>query len=217
MSAQHSYQPVMNRMENVSYLVLPTCTSTDRSAPALKSIQDCTFTLYWISTHVLFWQEKHSTAPHRRRRVIIESVRAYVLNEVYRVCCIFVPYVGMWKLTVYFFFLFFLLELACLMSVSDFRCSGVIFRQAGGGETHYHTAGLGCKIYLLHPLCWASVQGHIEKQEWKSERIICNCSKQLMLTSISVAGCFDHLQVKNVRYPKLCFRVESASNLRMMI
>lgn len=122
MSAQHSYQPVMNRMENVSYLVLPTCTSTDRSAPALKSIQDCTFTLYWISTHVLFWQEKHSTAPLRRRRVIIESVRAYVLNEVYRVSCIFVPYVGMWKLTVYFFFLSFFCwnwPVLCLCRTSD--------------------------------------------------------------------------------------------------
>uniref|UniRef100_A0A671YSC1 Ral GTPase activating protein catalytic subunit alpha 2 n=1 Tax=Sparus aurata TaxID=8175 RepID=A0A671YSC1_SPAAU len=54
MSAQRSYQPVMNRMENVSYLVLPTCSSSDRSATALKSIQDCTFPLYWISTHVLF-------------------------------------------------------------------------------------------------------------------------------------------------------------------
>lgn len=122
MSAQHSYQPVMNRMENVSYLVLPTCTSTDRSAPALKSIQDCTFTLYWISTHVLFWQEKHSTASLRRRRVIIESVRAYVLNEVYRVSCIFVPYVGMWKLTVYFFFLSFFCwnwPVLCLCRTSD--------------------------------------------------------------------------------------------------
>uniref|UniRef100_A0A4W6DY27 Ral GTPase activating protein catalytic subunit alpha 2 n=1 Tax=Lates calcarifer TaxID=8187 RepID=A0A4W6DY27_LATCA len=52
-TAQHSYQS-MNRMENVSYLVLPTCTSSDRSATALKSIQDCTFPLYWIPTHVLF-------------------------------------------------------------------------------------------------------------------------------------------------------------------
>lgn len=168
MSAQHSYQPVMNRMGNVSYLVLPTCTSTDRSAPAPKSIQDCTFTLYWISTHVLFWQEKHSTAPHRRRRVIIESVRAYVLNEVYRVCCIFVPYVGMWKLTVCFFFPFFVgigPSYVCV-GLQMFRCD---IQAGGGGETHYHTAGLGCKIYLLHPRCWTSVQGHIEKQEWKSE------------------------------------------------
>lgn len=131
MSAQHSYQPVMNRMENVSYLVLPTCTSTDRSAPALKSIQDCTFTLYWISTHVLFWQEKHSTAPLRRRRVIIESVRAYVLNEVYRVSCIFVPYVGMWKLTVYFFFLLFFVGIGpsyVCVGLQMFRCD----IQAGG-------------------------------------------------------------------------------------
>lgn len=146
MSAQHSYQPVMNRMENVSYLVLPTCTSTDRSAPALKSIQDCTFTLYWISTHVLFWQEKHSTAPHRRRRVIIKSVRAYVLNKVYRVCCIFVPYVGMWKLTVYFFFF---LSVFCWNGCLSYVCVGLqMFRcdiQAGG------------RWWDTLPYCWVGV------------------------------------------------------------
>ena len=64
MSSQHSYQSMMNRMANVSYLVLPTCSSSDRSAAALKSIQNSTFPLYWIPTHVLFWQGKHSTIPH---------------------------------------------------------------------------------------------------------------------------------------------------------
>uniref|UniRef100_A0A8C6PSB3 Ral GTPase activating protein catalytic subunit alpha 2 n=1 Tax=Nothobranchius furzeri TaxID=105023 RepID=A0A8C6PSB3_NOTFU len=48
------YSSMMNRMENVSYLVLPTCSSSDRSATAPKSIQDCTFLLYWIPTHILF-------------------------------------------------------------------------------------------------------------------------------------------------------------------
>uniref|UniRef100_A0A8C6PS10 Ral GTPase activating protein catalytic subunit alpha 2 n=1 Tax=Nothobranchius furzeri TaxID=105023 RepID=A0A8C6PS10_NOTFU len=51
LSSSHS---MMNRMENVSYLVLPTCSSSDRSATAPKSIQDCTFLLYWIPTHILF-------------------------------------------------------------------------------------------------------------------------------------------------------------------
>lgn len=37
-----------------SYLVPPTCTSSDRSAAALKSIQHCTFPLYWIPTHFVF-------------------------------------------------------------------------------------------------------------------------------------------------------------------
>lgn len=112
MSAQHSYQSMMNRMENVSYLVLPTCTSSDRSATALKSIQDCTFPLYWIPTHVLFWQGRHSTIPHHRCLVIFESVRAYMFWNWFRGYAIFLScYLGMWKLTVYIFlFFYFFLE-----------------------------------------------------------------------------------------------------------
>uniref|UniRef100_A0A673C253 Rap-GAP domain-containing protein n=1 Tax=Sphaeramia orbicularis TaxID=375764 RepID=A0A673C253_9TELE len=51
--AQHSYRSMMNRMGNVSYLVLPTRTDCDRSATALKSIQKCTFPLYRIPAHFL--------------------------------------------------------------------------------------------------------------------------------------------------------------------
>lgn len=78
MSAQPSYQSMMNRMENVSYLVLPTRTRSDRSATAPKSIRDCTFLLYWIPTHILFWQGKHFTILHHRCHVIFKYVRAYI-------------------------------------------------------------------------------------------------------------------------------------------
>lgn len=78
MSAQPSYQSMMNRMENVSYLVLPTCSSSDRSATAPKSIRDCTFLLYWIPTHILFWQGKRFTILHHRCHVIFKYVRAYI-------------------------------------------------------------------------------------------------------------------------------------------
>lgn len=126
MSAQHSYQSVMNRMENVSYLVLPTCTSSDRSATALKSIQDCTFPLYWIPTHVLFWQGRHSTIPHHRCLVIFKSVRTYMFWNWFRGYAVFLScYVSMWKLTVCdFFYLFIFFSSMCLsVCVSDFRYS----------------------------------------------------------------------------------------------
>lgn len=89
--------------------------------------------LHSIGSRHTFCFDKKSTPQHqlRRRRVIIESVRAYVLNEVYRVSCIFVPYVGMWKLTVYFFFLLFFvgigLSYVCV-GLQMFRCD----IQAGG-------------------------------------------------------------------------------------
>lgn len=38
-------------MENVSYLVLHTCTNSDRSTTALKSIRDHTFPLYWVPAY----------------------------------------------------------------------------------------------------------------------------------------------------------------------
>jgi len=105
MSAQPSYQFMMNRMENVSYLVLPTSISSDRSATALKSIQDCTFLLYWIPTHILFWQGKHSTKPHHRCLIIFKYVRAYIFWRCFRVHAIYLLCVGKWKWTVFSVFL----------------------------------------------------------------------------------------------------------------
>lgn len=128
MSALHPYQSVMNRMENVSYLVLPTCASSDGSAAALKSIRDCTFPLYRIPTHILFWQGKHSTVPHHRCRVIFKCSQFRGLFDVYVIC---VPCMLACENYMSGFHV-------CVCRTSDCETAGVIFRLLKCSRRYYH-------------------------------------------------------------------------------
>lgn len=64
--------------------------------PALINLQQhwnqyryCTFPLYWISTHALFWQERHSTIPHHRYVVIFKYVSAHMFCRQFKIYGIF--------------------------------------------------------------------------------------------------------------------------------